>query len=75
MVASGYFFVEPEVFSKIVGHLLCLSSSLEVLQSNADARHPSRSVEGNAADVQLYEAKKARGNGSPRAFKNHYTSM
>jgi len=30
MVASGYFFVEPEVFSKIVGHLLCLSSSLEV---------------------------------------------
>jgi len=37
--------------------------------------HPSQSVEGNAADVQLYEAKKARGNGSPRAFKNHYTSM
>ena len=31
--------------------------------------HPSRSVEGNAADVQLYEAKKARGYGSPRAFK------
>ena len=51
MVASGYFFVESRMFIKIVGRLLCLSSSLEVLQSNVDARHPIRSVEGNAADV------------------------
>jgi len=59
MVASGYFFVESRMFIKIVGRLLCLSSSLEVLQSNADARHPSRSVEGNDADVLALRSQKS----------------